>query len=53
MAKAMQITITLSAQELATLQAIQAAHGLFSRAEALRYVLRKYAELPLVPEQPH
>jgi hypothetical protein len=54
MAKALQVTITLSAQELAILQAIQAVHGLFSRTEALRYALRKYAEsLPRVTEPPH
>lgn len=45
MAKSMQVTIVLSAEELAILEAIQAAKGLFSRAEALRFALHKYAEL--------
>jgi len=53
MAKAMQITITLNAQELGILQAIQTSHGLFSRTEALRYALQRYAEMVrLAPEQP-
>ena len=49
MAKAMQITITLTAQELAILQALQTANGLFSRSEALRFALHKYAELIRLP----
>ena len=52
MAKAMQITITLTAQELAILQALQTANGLFSRSEALRFALHKYAELVRLGNEP-
>lgn len=45
MAKATQVTIVLSAQELAILQAIQAAQGLFSRTDALRFALHQYAQM--------
>ena len=45
MAKAMQTILNLEAEDLAILEAIQAERGVFSRAQALRYALRKYAEL--------
>jgi hypothetical protein len=45
----MQTTVTLDARELAILEAIQTAQGLFSRAEALRFALRQYAELAQLP----
>jgi hypothetical protein len=49
MAKAMQTTIVLDARDLAILEAIQQAQGLFSRAEAMRFALHKYAELAGLP----
>lgn len=45
MATAKQTTIRLAAEDLAILDAIQVNTGLFSRSDALRFALRKYAEL--------
>jgi hypothetical protein len=54
MAKAMQTTLNLETEDLAILEAIQRERGLFSRAQALHYALRKYAELVqlTVPKKP-
>jgi metal-responsive CopG/Arc/MetJ family transcriptional regulator len=51
MAKSMQMTIDLEAEDLAILEAIQEQRGLFSRAQALRYALRRYAELMRISTQ--
>jgi hypothetical protein len=53
MAKAMETVLELEARDLAILEAIQEQVGLFSRAQALRYALRRYAELvQLTPKNP-
>ena len=45
MATAMQTTIRLGPEDLAILEAIQTKTGIFSRSDALRFALRRYAEL--------
>lgn len=50
MARTMQMTLELEASDLAILEAIQEQAGLFSRAQALRYALRRYAELMQLPQ---
>ena len=52
MATAKQTTIRLADADLAILDAIQASTGLFSRSDALRFALRKYAELTKLPLPP-